>query len=140
MVKLGLFRSLIVFGILQGASNMGFWLLAQEGKHYALLMWTVGFENLTSGMGATANVAFLMALCNKRFSASQYALLSALSSIGRVYVGPVAGYIVASLGWASFFLFSVAMSIPGVLAVFFLRNHIIAKEHEAYTFCEIDAK
>lgn len=128
MVKLGLFRALIVLGILQGVSNIGFWLLAYEGRNYSLLVWAVGFENLTSGMGTTANVAFMMSLCNKRFSASQYALLSALSSFGRVYVGPVAGYIVAAVGWADFFLFSIMISAPGVLAIFCLRKHIVARE------------
>jgi PAT family beta-lactamase induction signal transducer AmpG len=124
MVKLGLFRSLIIFGILQALSNIGFWLLAQYGNDYTLLIAAIGFENLTSGMGTTANVAFLMALCNHRFSASQYALLSALSSFGRVYVGPAAGYIVASLGWADFFIFSIVAGVPGVVIIYYLRQQI----------------
>jgi PAT family beta-lactamase induction signal transducer AmpG len=124
MVKLGLFRSLIIFGILQALSNIGFWLLAQYGNDYTLLIAAIGFENLTSGMGTTANVAFLMALCNHRFSASQYALLSALSSFGRVYVGPAAGYIVASLGWADFFIFSIIAGVPGIVIMYYLRQQI----------------
>lgn len=130
MVRLGLFRSLILFGLLQGASNVGFWLLAHAGNDYFALMFAVSFENLTSGMGTTANVAFLMALCNKRFSASQYALLSALSSFGRVYVGPVAGYIIAAAGWANFFMFTIAISIPGIIIIYCLRQQIIERDQQ----------
>lgn len=131
MVKLGLFRSLVLFGILQGAANFGFWYLALPGnQQYWLLVFTVGLENFTSGMATTAYVALLMSLCNKNYSASQYALLSALSSIGRVYVGPLAGLLAASFGWANFFLYAVIFNIPGIILILFLRQSIIARERE----------
>ena len=58
------------------------------GKDYGVMILAVGFENLAGGMGTAAFVALLMAMCDKRFTASQFALLSALAAVGRVYVGP----------------------------------------------------
>ncbi|MCV4655917.1 muropeptide MFS transporter AmpG, partial [Escherichia coli] len=75
----------------------------------------VFFENLCGGMGTAAFVALLMTLCNKSFSATQFALLSALSAVGRVYVGPVAGWFVEAHGWPTFYLFSVVAAVPGIL-------------------------
>ena len=72
----------------------------------------VFFENLCGGMGTAAFVALLMTLCNKSFSATQFALLSALSAVGRVYVGPIAGWFVEAHGWPTFYLFSVVAAVP----------------------------
>lgn len=88
MQRLTLFRALLIFGILQGASNAGYWLLSITDKHMISMATAVFFENLCGGMGTAAFVALLMTLCNKSFSATQFALLSALSAVGRVYVGP----------------------------------------------------
>lgn len=73
-------------------------------------------------MGTAAFVALLMALCNKSFSATQFALLSALSAVGRVYVGPIAGWFVEMHGWPMFYLFSIAASIPGLLLLALCRH------------------
>ena len=72
-------------------------------------------ENLCGGMGTAAFVALLMTLCNRSFSATQFALLSALSAVGRVYVGPIAGWFVEAHGWPLFYLFSIAAALPGLL-------------------------
>ena len=104
MAKMRLYRALLLFGVLQAVTNLGFMLLAASGKSYALMVTVIGLENLCGGMGTAAYVALLMALCDRRFSATQYALLSALSAVGRVYVGPVAGYLVDGLGWADVLL------------------------------------
>ena len=88
MAKMRLYRALLLFGVLQAVTNLGFMLLAASGKNYALMVTVIGLENLCGGMGTAAYVALLMALCDRRFSATQYALLSALSAVGRVYVGP----------------------------------------------------
>jgi PAT family beta-lactamase induction signal transducer AmpG len=82
----------MVFGILQAVSILTFMLLALAGKSFPLMVFAVAAENICGGMGTAAFVALLMALCDHRFTATQYALLSALSAFGRVYVGPVAGY------------------------------------------------
>jgi PAT family beta-lactamase induction signal transducer AmpG len=126
MAKLGLFRALLLFGVLQAVTNLGFMLLAASGKSYALMVAVVGLENLCGGMGTAAYVALLMALCDRRFSATQYALLSALSAVGRVYVGPSAGYMVAAFGWTQFFLFTFLIALPGLALLWWMRARIAA--------------
>ncbi|WP_437887261.1 muropeptide MFS transporter AmpG [Phytobacter sp. V91] len=115
MQKLSLFRALLIFGVLQAASNTGYWLLAVTDKSMLSMASAVFFENLCGGMGTSAFVALLMTLCNKSFSATQFALLSALSAVGRVYVGPLAGWFVEAHGWPTFYLFSIAAAVPGLL-------------------------
>ncbi len=82
----------------------------------------VFFENLCGGMGTAAFVALLMTLCNKSFSATQFALLSALSAVGRVYVGPIAGWFVEAHGWPLFYLFSVFAAVPGLVLLLICRQ------------------
>ncbi|UXY15768.1 MFS transporter [Chitiniphilus purpureus] len=131
MVKLGLYRSLLWFGTAQAFTNLGYWLIATTtSPGNELLFLAIGLENLAGGMGTTAAVALLMALCNVRFTATQYALLSALAAFGRVYVGPASGYIVAAFGWADFFVISVLAALPGVLLVWSMRARIRALDHD----------
>ncbi len=122
MQRLSLFRALLIFGILQGASNAGYWLLSITDKHMLSMAGAVFFENLCGGMGTAAFVALLMTLCNRSFSATQFALLSALSAVGRVYVGPVAGWFVQDHGWPTFYLFSVAAAVPGIFLLLLCRR------------------
>jgi len=124
MQRLSLFRALMIFGILQGLSNAGYWLLAITDKHMLSMATAVFFENLCGGMGTAAFVALLMTLCNKSFSATQFALISALSAVGRVYVGPIAGWFVEAHGWAEFYLFSVFAAIPGLLLLLICRRSL----------------
>ena len=126
MAKMRLYHALLVFGILQAITNLGFMLLAASGKSYALMVTVIGLENLCGGMGTAAYVALLMALCDRRFSATQYALLSALSAVGRVYVGPGAGYLVAGFGWTQFFFFTFLIALPGLALLMWLRARIDA--------------
>ena len=126
MAKMRLYRALLLFGLLQAITNLGFMLLAASGKSYALMVTVIGLENLCGGMGTAAYVALLMALCDRRFSATQYALLSALSAVGRVYVGPVAGYLVAGFGWMQFFFFSFLIALPGLAVLVWMRKRIDA--------------
>ena len=124
MVRLGLFRSLLFFGALQLVSNLSFTALAWIGKSYGAMAFAVGFENLSSGMGTAAFVAFLMSLCNRRYTATQYALLSSLASLGRVFIAPTSGYVVESIGWAGFFSLAAITGLPGLLLVWRLRRAI----------------
>jgi PAT family beta-lactamase induction signal transducer AmpG len=126
MAKMRLYRALLIFGLLQALTNLGFMLLAASGKSYALMITVIGLENLCGGMGTAAYVALLMALCDRRFSATQYALLSALSAVGRVYVGPAAGYLVAGFGWQLFFLFTFFIALPGLALLVSMRGRIEA--------------
>ena len=124
MVRLGLFRSLLFFGALQLLSNLSFMVLAWIGKSYGAMAFAVAFENLSGGMGTAAFVAFLMSLCNRRYTATQYALLSSLASLGRVFIAPTSGYVVESVGWANFFLITAITALPGLLLLSYLRTDI----------------
>lgn len=126
LARMSLFRALLVFGILQAVSNLSFTWLAWVGKSYPLLVFTVAFENLASGMGTAAFVALAMALCNVSFSATQYALLSAVASLGRVLFGPVTGELVAWIGWADFFVVTFVAALPGLWLVWRMRERIDA--------------
>ena len=130
MVRLGLFRSLMIFGILQALSNLSFILLAWIGKSYGMLIFAVAFENLSSGMGTASFVSLLMALCNQRYSATQYALLSSLSALGRTFIAPTSGYVVESLGWAVFFLITALSAIPGLWLLWRYRSVITELRHD----------
>ncbi|NDL65002.1 muropeptide MFS transporter AmpG [Acerihabitans arboris] len=122
MQRLSLFRALMLFGLLQAVSNAGYWLLAVTAKHILTMGAAVFVENLCGGMGTAAFVALLMTLCNKSFSATQFALLSALSAVGRVYVGPIAGWFVELHGWAWFYVFSIIAAFPGLLLLLLCRE------------------
>lgn len=122
MQRLSLFRALMIFGILQAISNVGYWLLSITDKNIFSMGSAIFLENLCGGMGTAAFVALLMTLCNKSFSATQFALLSALSAVGRVYVGPIAGWFVETHGWPLFYLFSIAAAIPGLLLLYICRH------------------
>ncbi|MBD2779504.1 muropeptide MFS transporter AmpG [Xenorhabdus szentirmaii] len=122
MSQWSLFRALMLFGILQTVSNFGYWLLSVTPKDIYLMGGIIFLENICGGMGTAAFVALLMALCNKSFSATQFALLTALSSVGRVYVGPAAGWIAEKYGWPELYLISIAAGIPGLLLLLICRN------------------
>ena len=122
MARLRLFRSLLIFGILQAVSNLSFMVLALVGKSYPLMIFTIAFENLAGGMGTAAFVAFLMVLCNHNYTATQFALLSALASLGRVFVGPLSGVLVDGMGWTAFFFSTFLFALPGLVLLWIMRE------------------
>lgn len=122
MQRISLFKALMWFGLLQAVSNIGYWLLAVTDKNIITMGSVIFLENLCGGMGTAAFVALLMTLCNKSFSATQFALLSALSAVGRVYVGPIAGWFVEAHGWPLFYLFSIIAALPGLLLLGMCRQ------------------
>ncbi len=128
--RLGLYRALMLFGLLQAFSNLAFMGLALTGKSYSIMVLAVGIENLCGGMGTSAFVVLLMALCNRRFTATQYALLSALASIGRVFVGLPSGYVVEEVGWANFFFLTFLTALPGLIILRISRDQITGLEEE----------
>ncbi|MBX7143007.1 MAG: MFS transporter [Oligoflexia bacterium] len=115
MAKMSLKRSLIWFGIAQAMAVLCFAMLAAAGKDYSVLSFAVIMENFTSGLGTAAFTALLMGLCDPRFTATQYALLSAFSSLPRVLAGPIAASLVVWLGWVQFFVLAALCAIPGLL-------------------------
>ncbi len=151
MLRVRLAPALLSFGVLQLVSNYGYYLLATLGKGAwgavtvpafnlgivalpaptqmdALLLAAIGIDNLSGGMGTAALLALLMSLCNVRFSATQFALLSAFASLGRVFIGPFSGVFAEQVGWPAFFLASLAVAVPGVIMVWWLRRDIDAIE------------
>ena len=129
MARLGLFRSLLLFGVLQAISNLSFMVLAWLGKNYGMLIFAVAFENLSGGMGTASFVALLMTMCNSRYSATQYALLSSLAALGRIFIAPTSGFIVASMGWASFFFITALAALPGLWLLWRMRDAISDLKH-----------
>ena len=122
ILRIGLFNALWIFGILQAVSTLFFSALVSVGAYYNILVATVTFENLTSGMGASAFIAFTATLCNKRFTATQYALLSSLMGIPRVIIASPTGFLAEKLGWVYFFVFCALVAIPGL--VFLVRYKV----------------
>jgi PAT family beta-lactamase induction signal transducer AmpG len=129
LARLGLYRSLMIFGILQAISNLSFMVLAYAGKVYSIMVAAVAFENLAGGMGTAAFVAFLMALCDHRYTATQFALLSALASLGRIFVGPPSGYLSHEVGWVIFFFVTFLAALPGLALLYKMRRNINSLEH-----------
>lgn len=113
--KLGINRSLWLFGGLQALSNFAYLGLSLLGPNYAFMVLTINVENFCAGLGTAAFVAFLMSLCNHRFSATQYALLSSLMAVSRDILVAPAGWLAAQVGWPLFFALSVVMALPGLL-------------------------
>lgn len=124
MMRWTLYRSLFIFGLLQAFSTLSFLWLAIAGKVMWIFATAVFIENITSGMGTIALFVLLMAMCNKTYTASQFAFLSAIISLARVYVGPVAGYTITKIGWPDFFIISFVFSLLAVLLLHWLRNKI----------------
>jgi len=124
MIRIGLYRSLLLFGIFQAVSNLSFVILALTGRNYPVMICAVTLENLCGGMGTAAFVSLLMAVCNQRYSATQYALLSSLAAMGRVFISPTSGFVVGSVGWANFFLITTAAALPGLIMLRLLRGVI----------------
>jgi PAT family beta-lactamase induction signal transducer AmpG len=129
LARLGLYRSLMIFGILQAVSNLSFMVLAYAGKVYSIMVAAVAFENLAGGMGTAAFVAFLMALCDHRYTATQFALFSALASLGRVFVGPPSGYLSHEVGWVIFFFITFLAALPGLILLYKMRQNVLSLEH-----------
>jgi MFS transporter, PAT family, beta-lactamase induction signal transducer AmpG len=118
IVKLGINRSLWVFGFLQAISTAGFALLARIGHSVLALSGVIAFENFSMGMGTAAFLAFMASITDKRFTATQYALLSSLMAVPRVIISAPTGYLAKIMGWESFFILCTLIAIPGMLLLF----------------------
>ncbi len=118
IVKLGINKSLWIFGFLQAVSTTGFALLARVGHNLFALSGVITFENLSMGMGTAAFLAFMASITDKRFTATQYALLSSLMAVPRVIISAPTGYLAKLLGWEYFFISCALIAIPGMLLLF----------------------
>jgi PAT family beta-lactamase induction signal transducer AmpG len=113
--KLGLKRSVLVALVLMGVSNLSFALLAAAGHSNLGMALAIGFENTASGYGGVVVVAYFSALCDLRFTASQYALISAGASVvGRFLTGTTAGALIEAMGYVNFYLLTTLAALPGI--------------------------
>ncbi|HEY2465229.1 MAG TPA: MFS transporter [Steroidobacteraceae bacterium] len=121
-MRWGMFRSLLVFGIGQSLTNLLYSVLALSGKKLWLMALATTLDTGVGGMGQAAYVGFLMSLCSSSFSATQYALLSAMSSIPRNVTGAIAGTLVTHIGWPKFFVVTCLTAVPGLILLVILRR------------------
>ena len=121
--KLGMKKSVLISLVLMGVSNFSFALLAQAGHSNWGLAGTIAFENFASGIGGVTVVAYFSALCDLRFTASQYALISAAASIvGRLITGTSAGALVEGMGYVNFYLLTTLAALPGILLFWWMMR------------------
>ncbi|MFN8792668.1 MAG: AmpG family muropeptide MFS transporter [Bdellovibrionales bacterium] len=120
--RLGVLRSLWVFGILQGLSTAGFSIITFTGPEKWALALAVVFEDISAGMGSAAFIAYLSTLTDKRFTGTQFALLSALATLGRNFFSGFTGDMVKTMGWAPFYWTCGLIAIPGLILLWYLQK------------------
>src|SRR5258705_4170243 len=121
--KLGMKRAVLISLILMAVSNLSFAALAAAGRSNIGMASAVAFENFASGIGGVTVVAYLSALCNLRFTATQYALLSALASIaGRFLTATTGGAMISGIGYVNFYLLTTVIALPGVVIFWFMMR------------------
>jgi len=118
MLYIGINRSLWIFGFFQALSTAGFAVLARIGYSIPALSGVIAFENFSSGMGTAAYSAFIASITNKKFTATQYALLSSLMGVPRVIASAPTGFLAKNTGWELFFTACTLIAIPGMLLLF----------------------
>lgn len=125
--KLGLKRSVFISLLLMAVSNLSFAALAASGHSNWGMAAAIGFENVASGYGGVVVVAYFSALCDLRFTASQYALISAAASIvGRVLTGTTAGSLIESFGYVNFYIITTIAAVPGIVMFWWMmRNGLV---------------
>ncbi len=123
-LKVGLYQSLIMFGVFQAIATLGFSLLAVIGDNIYLLMTVISLENLAAGMGYTAYLAFIANMTNKQFTATQFALMTALMSLPRTLFSGFSGYLVEFFDWELYFVFCSLIAIPALIILSKLQREI----------------
>ncbi|MBL4802031.1 MAG: MFS transporter [Emcibacter sp.] len=120
--RLGTYRGLMVAAVLMMVTNLSFAVLAENGRNLDLLVFTIGFENFATGMGGTIAIAYLSGLCNKAYTVTQYALLSAFASLGRLMIGAPSGFMQESIGYTEFFLLTTVAAVPGIVLLIVMNR------------------
>lgn len=115
ITAVGVKKSLWTFGLLQGLAGISFTMLALVGKDYGLMVCAIVAENLCAGMATSAFMGFMMAICNRKFAATQLSLLTSLMALGRMLAGMGSGELAKAIDWPSFFMASVVIAVPGLL-------------------------
>jgi PAT family beta-lactamase induction signal transducer AmpG len=122
ILRLGIWRSLIIFGVAQAASSVSYIVLAHVGHYYPMMVTAIVVENVCGGMASSAMGAFMMSLCDKRFTATQFALISSFMGLSRYAAGAPSGYLAKHMGWQSFFLLAAFAGIPALLMLLRYRR------------------
>ncbi len=123
-LRIGLYKSLIIFGLFQAVATLGFAVLAAMGNYISLLMIVISLENLAAGMGYTAYLAFIANMTNKEFTATQFALMTALMSIPRTFFSGSSGYLVELMDWEIYFIFCSLIAIPALIILMKIKQDI----------------
>jgi MFS transporter, PAT family, beta-lactamase induction signal transducer AmpG len=119
----GMKRAVLVSLVLMGISNLSFAFLAEMGRSVPMMAFTMGFENFASGVGGVAVVAFLSAVCSLRFTATQFAMLSAAAAIlGRFLTGSLAGRLIDAMGYPNYYLLTTLVALPGILLFWWMMR------------------
>jgi PAT family beta-lactamase induction signal transducer AmpG len=131
VARWGLYRTLIAGAVLQLASNLSFLWLAHTGHSLPVLAAVVTFENLSGGIGTTAYLTLFAALCNKRYTATQFALLTSLMAFARDLLSAQSGFVADAVSWSAFFWLSGALALPGILLLLYFRSSLtfVARTH-----------
>jgi len=129
VLRIGVFRALLVCGVLQMLANLMYVLQAWAGHSLPILALTIGVENLTGAMGSTAFVAYLSGLCNLAFTATQYALLTSLAAVGRTTLSASGGALADMVGWSPFFVIATLACLPGLVLLVRIMRWEGAGEH-----------
>ena len=120
----GIYRSLLLCGILQMLSNLMFVWQSIEGHNALLLSLTSSIENLSGGMGTAAFVAYISSLCNKEYTATHYALLSSLAAVGRTWLSSSSGLIIDHSNWVTFFIISTVIALPSLILLWYAKDNL----------------
>ena len=131
ILRIGQYRALWLFGLLQALSTAGFAWLVHTGPVLGWLAVVIAFENFTGGMGTAAFIGFMANLTNKEFTATQYALLTSLMGVPRTLLAASTGYMASSLGWVSFFIICALLAIPGLWLLTRFRGWLTEPTPEA---------
>lgn len=127
-----LYRCLMIFGTCQALGNLAFAWLAMVGHSIPLMILAVFVEYFFSSIGTVAFVSFLMTLCHRRYTATQFALFSAVASLGRILVGPFAGKVASALGWQAYYWLAMLMAVPGLVLLRLLKKHAIWQQKKQF--------
>jgi PAT family beta-lactamase induction signal transducer AmpG len=122
VLRVGIMRALLIGGVVQALSNLAYIAQLWAGHDIGMLAVTIATENVTGGIGSAAFVAYLSRLCNPAFTATQYALLSALAAVSRTFIASGGGWMAERLGWAPFFTASTLLCVPGLLLLVYLMR------------------
>ena len=122
VARLGIMRGLMVCGVAMALSNLVFVLQAWVGPDLGVLALTVSVENITTGMGMTAFVAYMSSLCNVAYTATQYALLTSLMAMGRTVLSSGSGWLAEQVSWPTFFFLTTIAATPGLLLLLLLMR------------------